>query len=130
MTHANALLAPQGRQRFVARVVEGGLPIAHVAAEAGAARSTLAKWVARYRADDIEGLEGRSSAPATRPTRVSLEGLELIDGFRCDHKWSARRIHLELTHLDRHCCLRTVFRWLKRLGAIVAGTHDRGQRSW
>ena len=42
--------------------------------------------------------------------------LELIDRWRRDHKWSARRIHHELAHLGHHCCLRTVSRWLKRLG--------------
>lgn len=43
-----------------------GRPIAHVAAEAGIARSTLTKWVHRYRDDGIEALQDRSSAPATR----------------------------------------------------------------
>ena len=37
---------------------DDGRPIAHVAAEAGVARSTLTKWVHRYRADGIEALEG------------------------------------------------------------------------
>ncbi|SLM99219.1 Mobile element protein [Brevibacterium yomogidense] len=116
MTHANAPLTPEGRQRLVTRVLAGGRPIAHVAAEAGIARSTLTKWVARYRAEGAGGLEYRSSAPAARPTRIPLEMLELIDRWRRDHKWSARRIHHELAHLGHHCCLRTVSRWLKRLG--------------
>ncbi len=38
MTHANAPLTPEGRQRLVTRVVDDGRPIAHVAAEAGIAR--------------------------------------------------------------------------------------------
>ena len=116
MTHANAPLTPEGRQRLVTRVLDDARPIAHVAAEAGIARSTLTKRVARYRADGPEGLEDRSSAPAARPTRVPVEALELIDRWRRDHKWSARRIHLELARLGHHCCLRTVSRWLKRLG--------------
>lgn len=48
MTHRNAPLTPQGRYRLVMRV-QAGRPIAHVAAEAGIARATLSKWVARYR---------------------------------------------------------------------------------
>lgn len=72
--------------------------------------------MARYRAEGADGLEDRSSAPAARPTRIPLEMLELIDRWRRDHKWSARRIHHELTQLGHHCCLRTVSRWLKRLG--------------
>lgn len=116
MAHANAPLTPEGRQRLVTRVLDDDRPISHVATEAGIARSTLTKWVARYRADGPEGLGDRSSAPVERPTRVSLEVLELIDRWRRDHKWSARRIHLELTERGHHCCMRTVSRWLKRLG--------------
>ncbi|MCT1829422.1 IS481 family transposase [Brevibacterium luteolum] len=116
MTHANAPLTPEGRHRLVTRVLAGGRPIAHVATEAGIARSTLTKWVARYRAEGTDGLEDRPSAPTGRPTRIPLEVLELIDRWRRDHKWSARRIHHELARLGHHCCLRTVSRWLKRLG--------------
>lgn len=75
MTHANAPLTPEGRQRLVTRVVDDGRPIAHVAAEAGIARSTLTKWVARYRAEGTDGLEDRSSAPADRPTRIPSKHL-------------------------------------------------------
>nr|BFF07185.1 hypothetical protein GCM10023233_21540 [Brevibacterium otitidis] len=95
MTHVNAPLTPEGRQRLVTCVLTDGRPISHVAAEAGIARSTLTKWVARYREEGVDGLEDRSSAPATRPTRIPLEVVELIDRFRCDHKWSARRIRHE-----------------------------------
>lgn len=116
MAHANAPLTPEGRQRLVTRILDDDRLISHVAAEAGIARSTLTKWVPRYRADGPEGLGDRSSAPADRPPRVSLEVLELIDRWRRDHKWSARRIHLELVQRGHRCCLRTVSRWLKRLG--------------
>ena len=60
MTHRNAPLTPQDRYRLVMRV-QAGRPIAHVAAEAGIARATLAKWVARYRQGGISELEDRSS---------------------------------------------------------------------
>jgi len=59
MTHRNAPLTPQGRYRLVMRV-QAGRPIAHVAAEAGIARATLSKWVARYRQGGTEALEDRS----------------------------------------------------------------------
>ena len=51
MTHRNSPLTPAGRLRLVQRVERDGRPIAHVAAEAGVARSTLTKWVYRYRDD-------------------------------------------------------------------------------
>ena len=59
MTHRNAPLTPQGRYRLVMRV-QAGRPIAHVAAEAGIARATLSKWVARYRQGGISELEDRA----------------------------------------------------------------------
>ena len=61
MTHRNSPLTPAGRQRLVRRVEVDGRAIAHVAAEAGIARSTLMKWVHRYRADGLEALEDRFS---------------------------------------------------------------------
>jgi transposase len=72
--------------------------------------------VARYRDEGAHGLDNRSSAPTGRLKRIPLETLELIDRWRRDHRWSARRIHHELTQLGHHCRLRTVSRWLKRLG--------------
>lgn len=51
MTHRNAPLTVLGRQRAAAQVIERGRPIVHVAAEFHIARSTLSKWVGRYRAN-------------------------------------------------------------------------------
>jgi transposase-like protein len=46
VAHRNAPLTPEGRRRLCQRV-DRGRPICHVAAEAGVARQTLAKWYAR-----------------------------------------------------------------------------------
>ena len=81
MTHRNAPLTPQGRYRLVMRV-QAGRPIAHVAAEAGIARATLSKWVARYRQGGISELEGRSSVPFHCPARTSAEMVDLIEHWR------------------------------------------------
>ena len=116
MTHRNSPLTPAGRLRLVRRVEDDGRPIAHVAAEAGVARSTLTKWVHRYRDDGAEALEDRISAPARRPSRPPIEVLELIDSWRREHKWSARRIALERASHGHHYCVRTIGRWLERLG--------------
>lgn len=113
-TRRNASLTVLGIQRVVAQVVERGRPIAHVAAEFHIARSTLSKWVSRYRE---HGVQDRSSAPANRPTRLPEWVLELIEHWRRKKKWSARRTTRELA--DGHgfaCCVRTVTRWLDRLG--------------
>lgn len=81
MPHRNAPLTPQGRYRLV-MCVQAGRPIAHVAAEAGIARATLSKWVARYRQGGISELEGRSSAPFHCPARTSAEMVDLIEHWR------------------------------------------------
>ena len=115
MTHRNAPLTPQGRYRLVMRV-QAGRPIAHVAAEAGIARATLSKWVARDRQGGIPEPEDLSSAPAHRPTRTSAETVDLIEHWRRTHKWSARRISHELAVRGTVVSVRTVTRWLDRAG--------------
>lgn len=122
MTHGYSPLTPAGRLRLVQRVVDDGRPIAHVAAEAGIARSTLTKWLHGYRADGAEALQDRSSAPSRRPSRPPIEVLKLIDSWRREHKWSARRIALELADRGHHYCVRSIGRWLQRLGI----SHRRG----
>ena len=74
MAHRNAPLTPEGRRRLCERV-DAGRPICHVAAEAGIARQTLAKWHARWEADGEAGLVDRSSRPAAaRPGRPGGRG--------------------------------------------------------
>ncbi len=116
MTHRNSPLTPTGRLRLVQRVEDDGRSIVHVAAEVGVARSTLTKWVHRYRDDGIDALEDRTSTPARRSSRLPIEVLELIGSWRREHKWSARRIALELASRGYHYCVRIIGRWLQRLG--------------
>ena len=74
VAHRNAPLTPEGRRRLCQRV-DAGRPVCHVAAEAGVARQTLAKWHARW----LRGRRGRPAGPvvpagalpAARPTRRS-----------------------------------------------------------
>ncbi len=80
MTHRNAPLTPEGRLRLIERVQAAG-PIAHVAAEAGIARATVSKWVARYRIHGEAGLQDRSSARWHRPTQTPPEVVDLIENL-------------------------------------------------
>lgn len=95
MTHRHAPLTPLGRQRAVAQVLEHGRPVAHVAAEFRISRWTLSTWVTRYRAAGPAALGNRSSAPARRPTQPPVEVVELIESWRREKKWCARRIARE-----------------------------------
>jgi transposase InsO family protein len=65
-------LSPFGRSIIIERVV-AGRPVAHVAKELGVSRQTAYRWVRRYQAEGISGLQDRSSRPRTFPTKTSTE---------------------------------------------------------
>ena len=67
--HKNARLTVHGRERIVRQVLSGQRPAA-VASAAGVCPRTLRKWVTRYRAEGLAGLQDRSSRPhrLRRPT--------------------------------------------------------------
>jgi transposase InsO family protein len=114
VSHASAPLTPAGRLRLVTRCQTR--PIAHVAAEAGVSRQCLSKWVNRYRAWGEAGLLDRSSAPRSCPSQTAPEVVELIQDWRREHKWSARKIAVELAVHGHRISTATVGRWLVRLG--------------
>ena len=77
MAHRNAPLTPEGRRRLCQRV-DAGRPVCHVAAEAGVARQTLAKWHARWLEDGENGLHDRSSRPVTCPNPTDSEARYIL----------------------------------------------------
>src|ERR1700680_3997531 len=62
-SHKNALLTPRGREPMVRAVLEGGLSKAVVARLYRTTPKTVAKWVARFRAEGVDGLGDRSQNP-------------------------------------------------------------------
>jgi transposase InsO family protein len=48
-----------------------GWPQARIAEQLGVSRGTVGKWIDRYEAEGLPGLEDRSSRPHTSPTRTS-----------------------------------------------------------
>lgn len=58
----------------------------------------------------------RSSAPHASQSQLDARVVDLIERLRRAHKWTARQIHLELTHTGHRVSLVTVARWLVRLG--------------
>src|SRR3954469_24051766 len=95
MSHRNAPLTPEGRRRLCERV-DGGRPIAHVAAEAGISRRCLAKWYARWRAPGENGLLDHSSRPATSPARTAEDTADLVEALRRQTKYGPARLAAEL----------------------------------
>ncbi|MGH6846045.1 MAG: IS481 family transposase [Methylocella sp.] len=71
--HKNARLTPIGRERIVMQVASGQTPQA-AARAAGVCPRTVRKWVARYAAEGVAGLAGRSSRPRrlNRPTPLHI----------------------------------------------------------
>jgi transposase InsO family protein len=70
VTHANARLTLHGRRLLIARVIDDGRPVAHVAKELGVSRQCAHRWVARFRAEGEGGLLDRSSRPHRCPRRT------------------------------------------------------------
>jgi transposase InsO family protein len=58
---------------LVERVLDQGRPVAHVAKELGISRQCAHRWVARYQAEGVAGLQDRSSRPHHSPRRTPVE---------------------------------------------------------
>jgi transposase InsO family protein len=107
--HKNARLTGRGREWMVARVASGQTPQA-VSEAVGVCPRTVRKWLKRYRADGIAGLQDRSSRPRRlyRPTpQATAERIETLRRQRLTGKAIAAEAGVSPA---------TVSRVLKRLG--------------
>ena len=111
MAHPRARLSFFSRQLLVKRVVVDGWPVATVADQLGISRATGYKWVRRYRADGLPGLEDRSSRPHRSPRRSSDEVTALIIGARARRRYGPARL-APLTGYPRS----TIYGILRRAG--------------
>ncbi len=103
------------RYRAVVEVLSG-TPVIEVAERYGVARQTVHRWLARYRAEGLDGLADRSHAPRQHPWRIPAETEALICELRRAHpRWGPRRLVFEM---DRRGCpglsRSTVYRVLVR----------------
>jgi transposase InsO family protein len=67
-----------GRRLLVERIELEGWPVAHAAAMTGVSRQTATKWVRRYRAEGLGGLEDRSSRPHRSPNSLASDRVAAI----------------------------------------------------
>ena len=75
------------RYRAVVEVLSG-TPVIEVAERYGVARQTVHRWMARYRAEGLDGLADRSHAPRQHPWRIAAEAEALICELRRAHpRW-------------------------------------------
>ena len=80
--HDNARLTPKGREDMVRAVVDHGLSKAAAARQFNTTPKTVAKWVARFRAQGVVGLRDRSSKPLSSPSQTSLATADAAEALR------------------------------------------------
>src|ERR1700728_2773965 len=81
-THKNASLTPRGREAMARSVVEGGLSKATAAHQFNTTPKTVAKWVGRFQAEGVAGLQDRSSRPHSSPSQTTPAQCAGIEGLR------------------------------------------------
>ena len=79
--HANAKTTPKTRLLLVQRIADGWDP-ASAAEAVGVSRRCGLKWLARYRAEGLAGLEDRPSTPHRIPHRTSERNVRRIKKLR------------------------------------------------
>jgi transposase InsO family protein len=92
VAHPSARLSVFSRQLLIKRVVIDGWPTATVAEQLGISRATAYKWVRRFRADGLPGLEDRSSRPHRSPRRSSDEVTATILRARARRRYGPARL--------------------------------------
>jgi transposase InsO family protein len=128
MGHANAPLTRIGRARMVALVVEDGMTFEAAAAASNVAKSTVHRWVARWRGAGegqrllLACLEDRSSRPHRSPAIRSEADHDLVCEVRARTGWGPRLIasEVDIPHA-------TVSKILERRGCSTRPAVDRGE---
>jgi transposase InsO family protein len=110
-SHKNARTTPHTRALLARRVIEQGQSPCRVADELGISLRTVYKWVARFRAEGLAGLENRSSVARRVAHRLPDAVVELIGQLRRTARMTARQIAKRLQQARS-----TVAAVLKRLG--------------
>jgi transposase InsO family protein len=108
--HKNARLTPAGRALMVRRVVEDGQTPEAVSVAVGVCPRTVRKWVNRFRAEGVAGLQDRSSRPhrLRQPTPAVI--VAQVEALR-RQRWTGAQIAREAGVSKA-----TVSRILRRLG--------------
>ena len=108
-THKNASLTPRGREAMARSVIEWGLSKA-AARRFDTTPKTVAKWVARLRAEGATGLRDRSSRSPSSPGQTPPAACERVEALR-RQRHTGEQIAAEVGVSSA-----TISRILKRLG--------------
>jgi transposase InsO family protein len=109
-THKNARLSYARRVELVTRAGRPEGNQSQLAREFQVSRQTVRKWLSRYRAEGLDGLQDRSSRPQRSPTRLRRTHRRQIERRR-RRRWSSLR-----TARDLRLPVATVVREHRRLG--------------
>lgn len=122
VTHARAQFTPTGRLKLVQLVVDEGWAQARVAERFQCTRSTVSKWVARYRLHGRAGLFDHSSRPHRSPNRLPQRTQRRILALRFTRQWGPHRIAYHL-HLSQSTVSKVLARYrMPRLGLLDKST--------
>ena len=92
MAHRRAKLTVLGRQLLVDRITVDGMAVAHAADMVGVSRQTAWKWLRRYEAEGLAGLEDRTSRPARSPRALPQARVDAILAARHEHRFGPHRL--------------------------------------
>jgi len=107
--HENARLTPRGREHMVNMVLGGQTPKA-VSEAVGVCRRTVKKWVDRFKAEGLAGLQDRSSRPEHLRQPTPQATVDRIEALR------RQRLTGQAIAAETGVSPATVSRVLKRLG--------------
>lgn len=108
--HKNARLTPHGRALLVRRMLDGGLGVEEAAHASGVSVCTADKWLQRFRAEGMAGLDDRSSRPKSCPHALpQAVQAQVIE---------QRRSRQTYRQISQQCGVgqSTIARWLRRAG--------------
>jgi transposase InsO family protein len=81
-----------GRRLLVDRILVEGMAVAHAADMVGVSRQTAWKWLRRYEAEGLAGLEDRTSRPARSPRALPQAQVDTILAARHEYRFGPHRL--------------------------------------
>ena len=90
--HPNARTTPYAREQIVERVLRLGWSVEDASQAAAVSVRTAYRWIARYRAEGLAGLQDRPSRPRRVAHRTPARRVERIERLRCRQRLTAAQI--------------------------------------
>ena len=94
--HKNARTCPKSRELMVERVLSGECTVDEVAEQFGVSRRTVHKWLNRFDAFGVAGLEDCPSTPRRIAHALPQDWIDLIVELRKGARWTGKQIATRL----------------------------------